>query len=109
MGSDLKERVKHLLVEYTAVEEQAEIEKLRSFEGTGQIVTGLKDVLKAQSRFIASMLFVKSNQQAPGYRCVTHDYLTLEPKQCPMCDKEVVPVNNIYDELVEIANKLFPR
>jgi peptide subunit release factor 1 (eRF1) len=38
-----------------------------------------------------------------GFVCKQHHFLSLESTKCPFCNAELMPVENVVDEIVEIS------
>jgi hypothetical protein len=84
-------------------EEAAAIGELGWYRAHGRLAVGLESVLEPVNLLLARRLFIRPDLQQPGWICRTHHYLSLQPGRCVFDDAEVAPVENIADELIEVA------
>ncbi|MBV8529517.1 MAG: hypothetical protein JOZ75_14495 [Candidatus Dormibacteraeota bacterium] len=91
------------LGDYRERVETAALEELGLFAGHGLLVGGLDDVLGAVDEFRVRRLFLSDALAAPGHYCRQHHYLALEGGRCPFDDSELLPTENVVDELVEFT------
>jgi hypothetical protein len=95
--------VASILEQRRADEEESALADLGMYGPRGMLVSGLRDVLEATVLFFVRELYVRDDLSEPGYVCRDHDYAALEPGQCPFDSRQLVPVENIVDELIEMA------
>jgi hypothetical protein len=55
--------------------------------------------------FRVRRLFLSDAVAAPGYYCREHHFLALEGGRCPFDDSELLPTENVVDELVEFTQQ----
>lgn len=95
--------VEEILARRRAEEEEEALRALPDAEAQGLLVSGLPAVLDAVNVFMVRRLFVAEGTDQPGWVCREHHFLALEGGRCPFCDRELLPVDSVVDELVEIA------
>jgi hypothetical protein len=100
---ELETEVERALAEHRRAQEEAALADLGEYRAAGVLICGLPGVIEAISLFQARRLFVTSRLEQPGYVCRQHHYLSLEPGRCPFCDAELLAVENVVDELIEVA------
>lgn len=84
-------------------EEAAAIGELGWYRAHSRLAVGLEGVLEPVNLLLARRLFVRPDLQQPGWICRTHHYLSLQPGRCVFDDSELAPIENIADELIEVA------
>ena len=99
---DRKGLIESALREYKTTREKSAIEELGQHK-PAEIVSGLRDVIDASNLFQLRKLVVSANLQHEGFVCKQHHYLSLEATDCPFCGNQLLPVENVIDELIEIA------
>jgi hypothetical protein len=85
-----------------AAEEQAAA-RLGDALGSGLVRRGLADVIEVMVDFLARHLYLSDQLREPAFACRTHHFLSLEDGTCPFCGAPLMPVDNIADELIELA------
>ena len=48
-------------------------------------------------------LLISENLHQKGSVCKEHHYISLDETECPFCHARLLPVENVVDEIVEIA------
>jgi release factor family 10 len=84
-------------------EEAAAIGELGWYRAHGRLAAGMESVIEPVNQLLARRLFIRGDLRQPGWICRTHHYLSLEPGQCVFDGAELLPVENIADELIEVA------
>jgi hypothetical protein len=84
-------------------EEAAALSHLGEYAARGLLVTGLEAVVDAMNLFLVRKLFVSRGLTRPGAVCRDHQCLSLSKGRCPYCSQELQPVDDVVDELVELA------
>jgi peptide subunit release factor 1 (eRF1) len=85
-------------------QEAAMVSRLREAAGAGRNgVTGLDGVLTALSERRVDTLVVSDGFEAPGWRCKTCRALASKGRACPLCENEMVLVDDVVEEAVEEA------
>ena len=85
--------------------ETAALDELGLFSGHGLLVGGLHDVLGAVDEFRVRSLFLSDALAAPGHYCREHHFLAVDGGRCPYDDSELLPTENVVDELVEFTQQ----
>jgi peptide subunit release factor 1 (eRF1) len=67
------------------------------------VASGLHNVIEICNLFLARKLFISDSLHQQGFVCREHHYISLEETQCPFCRTALMPVENVIDEIVEIA------
>jgi peptide subunit release factor 1 (eRF1) len=98
---DRIDRVQEILAARRAEEEA--VEDLGFYAGHGRLASGLEDVIAAADDFMVSRLFVSDTLAEPGYICREHHHLSLSGGDCPYCGQPMLAVENVVDELLEMA------
>ena len=105
LDKDRAALVEGVLGQYREGVEAAALEDLGLFAGHGLLVSGLRDVLVAVDEFRVRRLFLSDALGAAGYYCREHHFLALEGGRCPFDDSELLPTENVVDELVEFTQQ----
>ncbi len=100
---DRKQLIEDQLREYRMAREVSAVEELNNYKPHQDVISGLHDVMEACNLFLLRRLFVNENLKQQGFVCKEHHYLSLSEGSCPFCDKALAPVENVIDEMVEIA------
>jgi peptide chain release factor subunit 1 len=98
-----EEEVEEILAGRRAAEEAEAMGDLGLLRADGRLAGGLSDVVDAVNLFQVRRLFVDDHVEQPGLVCREHHFLSLEGGTCPFCGRELMPVDDVVDELVEIA------
>jgi hypothetical protein len=96
-------RVQAALDELREREETEALANLGLYEARGQLASGLEQVLEPTNLLVIRRLFVNEGLARPGFLCRDHNYLALEAGKCPFDGGDLLPVQNLVDELVEVA------
>jgi peptide subunit release factor 1 (eRF1) len=97
--------VASILEQRRADEEEAALTDLGLYEPRHMLMSGLRDVLEATVLFFVRELFVRDDLSEPGYVCRDHNYAAFEAGQCPFDSSALLPVENVVDELIEMARQ----
>jgi hypothetical protein len=100
---ELENEVAAALAEHRRTQEEAALSYLGQYRAGGVLTSGLAGVVEAVTLFQVRRLFVSSRLEQPGHVCRQHHYLSLQAGRCPFCDAELLAVENIVDELIEVA------
>jgi peptide subunit release factor 1 (eRF1) len=68
-----------------------------------RLVSGVRKVIDALNFFLVRDLYVAERLRQKGLVCRQHHYIALEGRECPFDGAELLPVENVIDEVVEIA------
>jgi peptide subunit release factor 1 (eRF1) len=84
---------------------QREMESIRQLTDSNPafVASGLRKVIEICDLFLAKRLFISDSLQQNGFVCREHHYISLSDTQCPFCGRGLMPVENVIDEIVEIA------
>ncbi|HYW27237.1 MAG TPA: hypothetical protein VE953_23910 [Terriglobales bacterium] len=96
-------RLDQVIAEHRRSVEEAALSRLDEYAGHGLLVRGLEAVVDAMNLFLVRMLFVSHGLTRQGAVCREHHYLSLSSGRCPYDATELEPVDNVVDELVEVA------
>ena len=78
--------------------------RLREAVGSGRRgVAGLKATLEALVERRVETLLVSHGFTAPGWRCPGCNYVATVGRQCPVCETEMVQIDDVVEEAVEEA------
>ena len=81
--------------------EQQELKKIQSLAAKNKLLTGITEVRGLLNVFNVKKLWVSTNLDVKGYVCTNHDFMSLQPGKCPYCDRELVPSENLLDEIIK--------
>jgi hypothetical protein len=101
--AEWRARVERILEERRREVEEDALSRLGEYAGHGLLASGLRDVLDAVNRFAARRLFVSAGLARPGWMCLPHRVLSLEAGRCPVGGEDLLPVEDVVDELVEVG------
>ena len=99
---DRKSLIENALRDHKADREIKAIADLKE-QNPAEIARSLGSVVKACNLFLVRKLIVSVGFHHQGFICKEHHYLSLEPTDCPFCGKKLVSVENLVDEMIEIA------
>jgi peptide subunit release factor 1 (eRF1) len=95
--------LENALAEARKREEAAALGELGFFKGHGRLAAGLELVIDASNLFLMRQLYLDDRLAREGYVCRDHHFLSLSPRACPFDNQQLLPAENVIDELVEIA------
>ena len=73
--------------------------------GRDGIVAGLDEVISAQNRHLIRSLLVDKELKQPGYYCDHDQYIATDGATCPICERQMLAIDNVVDKLVELASQ----
>jgi Bacterial archaeo-eukaryotic release factor family 10 len=100
---DPKDIIETALRDHKRRRETQAIEELAEYR-PDEVVSGLRDVIAVANLFLMRKLLVSQNLHQKGFVCKAHHYASLDKGDCPFCNAELLQVENIVDELVELAH-----
>jgi hypothetical protein len=100
---DRKHLIADALRDHKAALEVNEMEELSRYKPADQIVFGLPDAVEVCNLFLVRKLVVAERLNKAGFVCKNHHYVSLEGGSCPFCNTKLLPVDNVVDEIIEIA------
>jgi peptide subunit release factor 1 (eRF1) len=100
---DRKELIENALREHRVIRETKAIEDLRNYKPGEQLVSGLDNVIAVCNQFLVRKLLVSESLEEKGFVCHGHHYVSRAEGDCPVDGVQLVPVENIIDEIVEIT------
>lgn len=100
---DRREIIEDMLRAYRAEQEMQIINGLNNYKPHQDVISGLQEVMEASNLFILRKLVVSESLEQAGFICKEHHYLSLREQPCPFCNKPMLTVENVADEMVEIA------
>ena len=99
--NDLIERALH---DHKAAHEVGAIYELSEHKPVEEVESGLVNVIKACNLFLIRSLVLSEALHRKGFVCKEHHYLSLgDEAKCPFCNLPLLPVENVADEIIEIA------
>lgn len=99
---DRKELTEAALCAYKADRETQAIEDLSDYK-PDVVAAGLSRVIDVCNLFLMRKLLISESLHQKGSVCKEHHYVSLEETECPFCHARLLPVENVIDEIVEIA------
>jgi peptide subunit release factor 1 (eRF1) len=99
---DRKELIASALRDHRTERETKALEALNDYKPE-VLVSGMRDVIEVCDLFLMRKLFANQDLHQPGLVCKEHHYVSLEETECPFCRARLLPVENVVDEIVEIA------
>ena len=100
---DRKALIETALREHKAAHEVYAIDELSNHKPIEEVVSGLGNVIKACNFFLVRQLVLGQDLRQKGFVCKQHHFLSLLDTKCPFCSTKMLPVENVVDEIVEIA------
>lgn len=101
--AEWQRQIEWVLLGHRRAEEEAALACLADHLGSGLVRSGLVGVLDVVNQFLGRRLFVSGEVKQPGHVCRQHHFLSLEGGRCPFCGADLLPTENIIDELIEFA------
>ena len=102
-------------IKAAALEVEADVERRKEAELVGRLreasgggrkaVTGLPATLQAIVERRVDTLLVSHGYEAPGWRCTGCGHIAAVGRRCPVCQAEMVQVDDVIEEAVEEALK----
>jgi Bacterial archaeo-eukaryotic release factor family 10 len=100
---DRRQIIEGVLRAYEAEQEIQAVNELNDYKPHQDVISGLQKVMEASNLFLLRRLVVSEGFNQAGFVCKEHHYLSLHEGACPFCNKPLLPVKNVVDEMVEIA------
>jgi hypothetical protein len=97
-----KDLINQALRDHKARRETSAIKELGERQ-PDKLVFGLRKVIDALNFFLVRDLYVAERLRQKGLVCRQHHYIALEGTECPFDGAKLLPVENVIDEVVEIA------
>jgi len=80
------------------------VTRLRDASGAGRrAATGLEATLRAIGERRVDTLLVSHGYETPGWRCTACGHIAAVGRTCPVCQTEMVLVDDVVGEIVEEA------
>ena len=89
--------------EHRAARETRAIDGLANYVPGEDLICGLRQVIAALNLFFVRKLFISESVSEKGFVCRAHHYLSLQESLCPFDNSKLVDVENIIDEIMEVA------
>ena len=99
---DRKELIEDVLRTHKAEREAPAIEDLSRYK-PDVIASGLRAVIEVCNLFLVRTLLISESLHQKGSVCKEHHYVSLDETECPFCHAPLLKVENVADEIVEIA------
>jgi hypothetical protein len=100
---DRRELIEAAVRKHKADREAQAVEALSNYPSGQDIVSRLPDVIDVFNLFLVRKLLVAENLREKGFVCRQHHYVSLQGGECPFCGLALLPVENVVDEIIEIA------
>jgi len=100
---DRRQLIADALREHKAALEVDTTEEIGRYKPGDQVVFGLPAVIEVCNLFLVRRLVVAARLNQAGFVCKNHHYISLQEESCPFCKMRLLPVDNVVDEIVEIA------
>jgi predicted Zn-ribbon and HTH transcriptional regulator len=100
---DRREIIENLLMDHKTADEASAVAEIQEHKPHEEVVSGLPTVIEALNLFLVRRLVVANSLRQGGFVCRQHHFISLEDGQCPFCGEQFLPVENLVDEMVEIA------
>jgi peptide subunit release factor 1 (eRF1) len=100
---DRKELIESALRDHKAAHEVYSIDELSHYKPVEEVISGLRNVIRACNLFLVRKLVISQSLHQKGFVCKQHHYVSLEDAKCPFCNSKLLPVENVVDEIIEIA------
>jgi peptide subunit release factor 1 (eRF1) len=101
-GRDRKKLIESALRDYHAKKEAEAVEELSKYRPE-EVVATLPEVIEACNLFVVRRLLVSEGLHRRGFMCKEHHYVSLDAGECPFDGATLLPVEDVVDEIVEIA------
>jgi release factor family 10 len=99
---DRKELIENALHAHKADRETQAIEDV-SRHNPDVVASVLRRVVEVCNLFLVRKLLISESLHQKGSVCKEHHYISLDETECPFCHARLLPVENVVDEIVEIA------
>ena len=99
---DRRDLIERALRAHKSQQEAEAVQELRDYN-PDVVASGLPQVMEICNLFLARKLFINDDLEQNGFVCREHHYLSLNAGECPFCRAQLMPVENVIDEIVEIA------
>jgi len=100
---DRKEMIESVLRDYRTETEATAIREVQEHKPHEEVISGLARVIEALNLFLVRRLVLDGSLRQGGFVCRQHHFVSLDDGQCPFCGNRLLPVENLVDEIVEIA------
>jgi peptide subunit release factor 1 (eRF1) len=98
-----RQLVEGAVLAHRATRETQAIEGLANYVPGEDLISGLREVIAALNLFFVRKLFLSEGVREKGFICRTHHYLSLEEGTCPFDNSKLLGVEEIVDEILEVA------
>lgn len=101
---EVREAALEVEAQVERAKEEETVARLREAVGSGRRgVAGLKPTLEALVERRVETLLVSHGYTAPGWRCPGCSYVATVGRTCPVCEAEMLKVEDVVEEAVEEA------
>jgi hypothetical protein len=104
--ADPRERrdlIENAIQGHKAISETAAITEVKEHKPHEDVISSLADVIDALNLFLVRKLVISGSLRQSGFVCRDHHFVSLHEGTCPFCGKQLLAVENVIDEIVEIA------
>ncbi len=102
---EIAEQVQVALQDREVAEEGYYLDMIHRENGQNGIVKGLDEVISAQNRHLIRSLLVNMDLKQPGHYCDHDQYISTNEQICPMCERQMLKIDNVVEKLVELASQ----
>jgi hypothetical protein len=102
---DWERTLEAILQDHRRSEEEAALDRLGEYRGHGLLRSGLAASIEVANLYLLRRLFVSASLRQPGRVCPEGHHLSLDEERCPLDSRELLPVVNVVDDLIEFAKQ----
>jgi Fe-S cluster assembly iron-binding protein IscA len=100
---DYQQQLSEILSTLEHKNEKMTLDSLDQQRQLGRVVEGIDAVIEAQNRSLLRSLVIGMGYHQPGYQCDADRALSVHQSVCPVCEAEMRPIDDVYEELVQLA------
>jgi peptide subunit release factor 1 (eRF1) len=100
---DRTQLIENALRNHRNAREVKAIEDLANYKPGDELIFGLHQVIPALNLFFVRKMLVSETLREKGSVCREHHYISLRDGECPFDNTKLLPLENVIDEIVEIA------
>jgi peptide subunit release factor 1 (eRF1) len=104
--ADPRERrdlIENAIQAHKAISETAAITEVKEHKPHEDVISRPAEVIDALNLFLVRKLVISGSLRQSGFVCRDHHFVSLHEGTCPFCGKQLLAVENVIDEMTEIA------